>query len=69
MHDAQQYREALDWIYGLPRFGGEPGLWRFGELINRPGCPHRRGRFLHVAGTNRKGSVTSMLGRWSGPRG
>ncbi len=39
----------------------KPGLDRIRELDRRMGSPSRRLRFVHVAGTNGKGSVCSML--------
>lgn len=37
------------------------GLDRIQEFLKRVGNPHERLKFLHVAGTNGKGSVTAML--------
>ena len=39
----------------------KPGLDRMRELDRRMGCPSEHLRFIHVAGTNGKGSVSSML--------
>lgn len=55
-------REAIDWISGLaPVVGIKPGLERMELLLEKLGHPHRRLRFIHVAGTNGKGSVCAML--------
>ena len=49
------------WLYGLTRFGMKPGLRNIESLVERFGRPDRALRFLHVAGTNGKGSVCHML--------
>ncbi|MCM3746721.1 bifunctional folylpolyglutamate synthase/dihydrofolate synthase [Paenibacillus pasadenensis] len=55
------YGEARDWIEGLINFGIRPGLDRIRLLMERLGNPERRLRFIHVAGTNGKGSVCAYL--------
>lgn len=42
-------------------FGAKPGLERMARLTAAAGHPERRLRFLHVAGTNGKGSTCAML--------
>ncbi|WP_246246125.1 bifunctional folylpolyglutamate synthase/dihydrofolate synthase [Paenibacillus lemnae] len=55
------YSEAVDWINGLIPFGIRPGLERIQQLLDRLGNPHRRLKFIHVAGTNGKGSTCAFL--------
>ncbi|WP_240644138.1 bifunctional folylpolyglutamate synthase/dihydrofolate synthase [Paenibacillus paeoniae] len=55
------YQAATDWITGLLPFGIRPGLDRIEALMERLGNPHRRLKFIHVAGTNGKGSVCAYL--------
>lgn len=55
------YEEALEFIHGTYRFGSKLGLENIKDLLQRLGNPHERFRAVHVAGTNGKGSVTSML--------
>ncbi|GGG20410.1 bifunctional folylpolyglutamate synthase/dihydrofolate synthase [Paenibacillus abyssi] len=55
------YDEARQWIEGLIPFGIRPGLERIQLLLERFGNPHRRLKFIHVAGTNGKGSVCAYL--------
>ncbi|MNZ57541.1 Folylpolyglutamate synthase [compost metagenome] len=55
------YKEAVDWINGLIPFGIRPGLERIELLMERLGNPHRRLKFIHVAGTNGKGSSCAFL--------
>ncbi len=55
------YEESLTYIHSLLRFGMKPGLARIEALLKRMGNPQRTLRFVHVAGTNGKGSVCAML--------
>lgn len=53
--------EALNYIHSYFWKGSIPGLSRTNELLRRMGDPHNRLKFVHVAGTNGKGSTASML--------
>ena len=55
------YNEALNYIHSLLRFGSRPGLERIRELLEKLGNPQDSLRFIHVAGTNGKGSTCAML--------
>lgn len=55
------YRESLDFLYGLQRFGIKLGLENIRALLDRLGRPDRQCRIIHVAGTNGKGSVSACL--------
>lgn len=55
------YEEALEYIHGISWTFCKPGLERIGELCERLGNPERELKFIHVAGTNGKGSTASML--------
>lgn len=55
------YDEALGWIHSTYRFGSQLGLERISVLLDLLGRPHDSGQFVHIAGTNGKGSVTSMV--------
>ena len=55
------YNEALNYIHSLLVFGSKPGLERISELLNKLGNPQDDLKFIHVAGTNGKGSVCTML--------
>jgi dihydrofolate synthase/folylpolyglutamate synthase len=61
LQQEQQYREALEWIHGLGRFGIKPGLERVEAMLELLGNPHQGTLFIHVAGTNGKGSTAAML--------
>ncbi|WP_391563796.1 bifunctional folylpolyglutamate synthase/dihydrofolate synthase [Paenibacillus cremeus] len=58
----QTVREAVDWVVRfIPLVGIKPGLERMEKLMELLGNPHRRLKFIHVAGTNGKGSVCAYL--------
>lgn len=54
-------REAVDYLYELRWLGVKLGLANTRRLAARLGHPERRLRFIHVAGTNGKGSTCAML--------
>ena len=53
--------EALGYIHKTKWLGSKPGLSRTQKLLSLMGNPHEKLRFIHVAGTNGKGSVCSCL--------
>lgn len=55
------YKEAMEFIKSTRRFGSRPGLERIRELCDRLGNPERELSYIHVTGTNGKGSVCAML--------
>lgn len=55
------YKEALDYIHSTHWLGSKPGLSRTRTLLDLMGNPHKDLRFIHVAGTNGKGSFCAML--------
>ena len=55
------YEEALEYIHGVSWTFCKPGLERISELCEKLGNPEKKLRFVHVAGTNGKGSFCSML--------
>ena len=55
------YEEALQYIHSVSWKGSQPGLSRIRELMARLGNPERGLRFVHVVGTNGKGSTCAML--------
>lgn len=55
--------ESERWLFGLTRFGMKPGLDTIRALAAAFGDPQRGLRFIHVAGTNGKGSVCHLLER------
>ena len=53
--------EAIQFLYRLQMFGARFGLKTPRRLAALVGHPHERLRFIHVAGTNGKGSTCAML--------
>lgn len=53
--------EAIKFIHGRTWQGSIPGLSRTRELLSLLGDPHRGISFIHIAGTNGKGSTAAML--------
>ncbi len=56
------YDQALHYIHSISWTFTKPGLERIAELCQRLGDPQKDLQFIHVAGTNGKGSFCSMLG-------
>ncbi|ADL07456.1 bifunctional folylpolyglutamate synthase/dihydrofolate synthase [Thermosediminibacter oceani] len=55
------YREALEFIHGMNRFGIKLGLQKITRLLQLLGNPHEGIKIIHVAGTNGKGSTCAMI--------
>jgi dihydrofolate synthase/folylpolyglutamate synthase len=55
------YADAIRFLYDLRLFGLKLGLENTRRLAALAGNPHTRLRFIHVAGTNGKGSTCAML--------
>ena len=52
--------ESLEYIHGLYRKGSVPGLHRMRQMLEKMGNPQKKLKFIHVAGTNGKGSTAAM---------
>jgi len=67
--------DALEYLLNLPQFANvaddayAPGLDRMRTLLAAMGNPHNELRAVHVAGTNGKGSVASMMAAIAGASG
>jgi dihydrofolate synthase/folylpolyglutamate synthase len=55
------YEESLAWLYSTQQFGIKLGLENIRGLLEALGDPQERLSFVHVAGTNGKGSVCAIL--------
>ena len=55
------FRESLEFLYGLQRFGIKLGLDNTRTLLERAGTPQQHFLCVHVAGTNGKGSTAAFL--------
>lgn len=51
--------QALQYIHGQYH-KAKPGLQRIGELLGKLGDPQKKLKFIHIAGTNGKGSTAAM---------
>lgn len=54
-------RETLDYIHSVRWQGSRPGLYRIRTLLRTLGDPQKSLRFVHVAGTNGKGSTCACM--------
>ena len=55
------YREAMEYVESLQRYGCVPGLSSIRQLCMRLGNPQNKLKFVHIAGTNGKGSVLAYV--------
>lgn len=55
------YNEAIEYIHGTYKFGSKLGLENISVLLNLMGNPEKELKFIHVAGTNGKGSTSSFI--------
>ena len=53
--------ETLDYIHSVKWQGSKPGLGRTQELLKALGNPEKQLKFVHVAGTNGKGSTSVCI--------
>lgn len=56
-----EYQEALRFIHSRPRLPSEGSPERMKFLLDRVGHPERELSFVHITGTNGKGSVAAMI--------
>ena len=56
-----KYDEAMEYIHGTLKFGSKLGLESITKLMDFMGNPQKKLRFVHVAGTNGKGSTTAFI--------
>ncbi|MDI6754431.1 MAG: folylpolyglutamate synthase/dihydrofolate synthase family protein [Thermodesulfobacteriota bacterium] len=57
----KDYRETLDYLFGLQRFGIKLGLANITALLRHMGDPHAGLPAVHIAGSNGKGSTAAFL--------
>lgn len=56
-----RYEEAMKYITEVGNFGSNYGLERTYKLLEYLGNPEKDLKFIHIAGTNGKGSTTSII--------
>lgn len=52
--------QSLNYIHGLYRKGTKPSLNRVRQLLGMLDDPHKKLKYIHIAGTNGKGSTAAM---------
>ena len=57
------YNEALEFIHSRMKFGSQPGMERITALCEAFDNPQDKLKFVHVAGTNGKGSTCTMIAK------
>jgi len=58
---SMSYAEAVEYLYSLQKYGIKFGLSKTANLLKAFGNPHQGQRYVHIAGTNGKGSVAAMV--------
>ena len=58
--NAVTVEQAIEYIHSVFWKGSIPGLGRTQELLQRIGNPEKKLKFVHIAGTNGKGSTAAM---------
>jgi len=56
-----EYKEVLTYLEAIRDYGIAPGLDTVRELCRRLGNPQNKLRYVHIAGTNGKGSVLAFI--------
>jgi dihydrofolate synthase / folylpolyglutamate synthase len=59
--EGNHYRQSLDFLYGLEKFGMIFGLTQVERILGAIGNPHQDIQTLHIGGTNGKGSTAAMM--------
>ena len=52
--------QAIEYIHSVCWKGSIPGLGRTNTLLELMGNPHKKLKYVHIAGTNGKGSTAAM---------
>ncbi len=55
------YKETMDYILNTAKFGSNYGLGRTEKILELLGNPEKKIKYIHVAGTNGKGSTAIMI--------
>lgn len=57
------YQEALAYINDKDKYGSRLGLDSVGRLLYHLGEPHRDMKYIHIGGTNGKGSISAYIAK------
>ena len=55
------YKEALEYIHKINWCFCNPGLERIERLCSKLGDPQKKLKYIHIAGSNGKGSCAAMI--------
>ncbi len=55
------YEQAVEYIHSISKFGSKLGLTNITKLLDLLGNPHDKLKFVHVGGTNGKGSTSNYI--------
>lgn len=55
------YQQEVEYLYSLQKFGVKLGLSKIFDLLNALGNPHEGQKYIHIGGTNGKGSVAAFI--------
>jgi len=55
------YQDGVKYLYDLQKFGIKFGLSKTSNLLKTFGDPHKGRKYVHIAGTNGKGSVAAFV--------
>jgi dihydrofolate synthase/folylpolyglutamate synthase len=61
MKEKTSYQEGIEYLYNLQKYGIKFGLSKTSNLMKALGNPHRGRKYIHIAGTNGKGSVATFI--------
>lgn len=59
--DNMTFSQAVDKIFSYTSFGVSPSLERIGEIMEHFGNVQEKLRYIHIAGTNGKGSTSTLI--------
>ena len=54
------YEETLNYIHSIPKFRRPLGNENLAKLLGLLGDPQKKLQFIHISGTNGKGSAAAM---------
>jgi dihydrofolate synthase/folylpolyglutamate synthase len=61
MKEKTSYQEGIEYLYNLQKYGIKFGLSKTSNLMKAFGNPHKGRKYIHIAGTNGKGSVATFV--------
>ncbi|HAX99038.1 MAG TPA: bifunctional folylpolyglutamate synthase/dihydrofolate synthase [Candidatus Atribacteria bacterium] len=59
----KSYKDTIDFLFDLQRFGIKLGLENMARMLNAFGNPHQNLKAIHIAGSNGKGSVAAFVAK------